>query len=191
MGSIEVLNEPIARQSSLITNYYPAAYKAVRAAEAALGVSSANQLHVQFMSKNWNAGNPQANLGSTQSVWFDNHRYLKYDSAVAATQASYLSTSCNDNVGASGEANLVIGEWSLSIANSAQFDSSFEIASGNNNGFYKKWFAAQVMAYEKQAGWIFWSWKSEINDWRWSYLDAVNAGIIPTNLGSVYNIGAC
>ena len=47
------------------------------------------------------------------------------------------------------------------------------------------------MAYEKQEGWIFWAWKAELGDYRWSYSEAVEAGIIPKNPSQAYNEGAC
>ena len=34
-------------------------------------------------------------------------------------------------------------------------------------------------------------WKSELGDYRWSYRDAVAAGVIPTDLDSVYDLGVC
>jgi hypothetical protein len=169
----------------MISEYYPKAYAAIRAAEASISVSSANKLHVQFMSKTWGSGTPETDLDST---WFDNHRYIKYTST-AANQAAYLKTSCHDDVSASGETDLVIGEWSLSPA--SQDSADFQIKDKTNNGFYQNWFKAQAMAYEKQRGWIFWSWKAEIGDFRWSYKDAVNAGIIPQNLDMIYSGGAC
>ena len=105
----------------------------------------------------WGAGNPTASLPSNPHfLAFDNHRYLKYDSSVAATQSSYLSTSCSDNVASDGETPLIVGEWSISPATSAQSNSQFEISDSNNKAFYTKWWAAQVMTYEKQFGWIFW-----------------------------------
>lgn len=47
------------------------------------------------------------------------------------------------------------------------------------------------MAYEKQLGWIFWTWKSQLRDLRWSYQEAVAAGVIPKDLDGVYNLGVC
>lgn len=53
--------------------------------------------------------------------------------------------------------------------------------------FYADWFAAQINAYEADTlGWIFWTWKSQLGDYRWSYQDAVAAGVIPTNLNDAY-----
>lgn len=191
VGTLQVLNEPTSGHATLISEFYPKAYAAIRAAESAISVPSANQLHIQFMSKTWNAGDPSTNLPSTaSSVWFDNHRYIKYDSSVAPSQAAYLKASCNDNVSASGETDLVIGEWSLSTAD--EQSAVFQTTTGTgNDGFYQKWFKAQAVAYEKQAGWIFWSWKAELGDWRWSFRDAVLAGIIPRNLDMVYEGFVC
>lgn len=190
VGTLQVLNEPSKGHASMISEFYPKAYAAVRAAESAISISSANQLHVQFMSKTWGSGDPSANLPSGfTNVWFDNHRYLKYAPNIAGNQAAYLKASCHDDLSASGETSLVIGEWSLSTAD--QDSAAFQIKDSSNNGFYQKWFKAQTIAYEKQAGWIFWSWKAEIGDWRWSFRDAVNAGIIPKNLDMIYSGGAC
>lgn len=191
VGTLQVLNEPTSGHPTLISEFYPKAYTAIRAAESAISVSPANQLHIQFMSKTWNAGDPSTNLPSNaSSVWFDNHRYIKYDSSVSPTQDAYLKASCNDDVSASGETDLVIGEWSLSTAD--EQSAVFQNTEGTGNyGFYQKWFKAQAVAYEKQAGWIFWSWKAELGDWRWSFRDAVLAGIIPRDLDGIYEGGVC
>ena len=64
---------------------------------------------------------------------------------------------------------------SVSINSAHQFDSEFWPIS-NNLQFYQNWFAAQVQVYERQDGWIFWSWKtSGLNDPRWDYQMAVEA----------------
>ncbi len=39
-------------------------------------------------------------------------------------------------------------------------------------------------------GWIFWAWKSQLGDYRWTYQDAVAAGVIPGNIVNV-NQAAC
>ncbi|XXG95287.1 hypothetical protein Hte_001548 [Hypoxylon texense] len=43
---------------------------------------------------------------------------------------------------------------------------------------------AQMVAYEKAAGWIFWAWKTESAP-EWSFKDLANAGIIPQPLSSM------
>lgn len=190
VGAIEVLNEPAQNGGSptLISSYYPAAMAAIRGAEAALGIVPTSQLHVQMMDKRWGAGDPVANLANSLfNAAYDNHRYLKWDPSVAPNKQAYLKESCHDDLG--GNWPLVVGEWSLSPADSAQDSPEFD--KDANKDWYKKWWAAQVMAYEKQDGWVFWSWKTNLGDYRWDYQAAVGAGVIPKDPGQAYNIGAC
>lgn len=193
VGTLQVLNEPSSGHPTLISEFYPKAYAAIRAAESAISVPPANQLHVQFMSKGWGSGDPSANLpAGASSVWFDNHRYIKFDGSVARTQDAYLNASCSDHLSIPGETSLVIGEWSISVADDVENTPAWQVKDSTANyEFYKKWFKAQTRAYEKQAGWIFWSWKAELGDWRWSFRDAVMAGIIPKNLDEIYAGDAC
>lgn len=142
-----------------------------------------------MMNNLWGSGDPTQYLTQNYFAAYDDHRYLKYASGITQTQAGYLSASCNDNRG--GNWPTIVGEFSLSINDNYQFTSAFwPIAS--NLAFYQNWFNAQVRAYEKQDGWIFWSWKtSGLNDPRWDYQMAVAANIIPKNLSSIYNTNPC
>lgn len=84
-----------------------------------------------------------------------------------ATQQDYLQTSCSDNRSNPG-APTVVGEWSISPSD--EEGEQFVISNPDNVEFYKKWAAAQMLAYEEQAGWVFWSWKTELRpDFRWDY----------------------
>jgi len=52
VGMLEVLNEPARNaqlDATLISEYYPTAWSRIRAAEASLGVSSDDRLHIQIM----------------------------------------------------------------------------------------------------------------------------------------------
>lgn len=191
VGMLELVNEPISGQSSLISQYYPTAFSKIRAAEQSLGVTANNYLHIQMMDQSWGAGDPKAYLTDQYFAAYDNHRYLKWDTSVPVTYDGYISTSCNDNVASDGDTPVIVGEWSISVSDAVESSSAWEPWSGNNNAFYKKWWAAQVIAYEKQAGWIFWSWKAELGDYRWSYKDAVAAGVIPTDPNQAYKMGVC
>jgi glucan endo-1,6-beta-glucosidase len=57
VGTIQVLNEPLSWQpsitASMISQYYPQAYKAIRDAESACSVAPVNRVHIQFMNSNW------------------------------------------------------------------------------------------------------------------------------------------
>ncbi|KAF9696466.1 hypothetical protein EKO04_005538 [Ascochyta lentis] len=178
---LEVLNEPEHNHDSLITDYYPKAYSTIRDVERDLKIPNSKRLTVQMMDSTWGAGNPRQNLPKDASgLAFDNHRYLTY-SSTPATKADYLKASCADAF-ASQDNNkpLVIGEWSLAIKQDSEWSDEFSPIKQENHDWYRQWWAAQVQAYEKQKGWVMWSWKTELGgDWRWSYSAAVEAGIIP------------
>ena len=86
---------------------------------------------------------------------------------------------------------MIVGEWSISPATAQEWSAEFNPNAADAKAWYTKWWAAQVRAYEKQDGWTFWSWKSDLGDWRWSYSAAVEAGVIPRDPGQAYNIGGC
>jgi hypothetical protein len=138
----------------------------------------------------WGSGNPTTHLPSTNFVAFDDHRYIKWDTSVTVSQSAYMKESCNDNRQATGESPTIVGEFSISVPDSVQDTSGW--STSTQQSFYKNWFAAQIMSYETYTyGWVFWTWKAQLGDYRWSYKDAVAAGVIPTDLDTVYDLGAC
>ena len=119
-----------------------------------------------FQNQDWGSGSPSQYLSDQYFAAYDDHRYIKWAyPPVAENPAAYLSTSCNDDRG--GNTPTIVGEWSLSVADDVQWSAEFDPTA--NVAWYKQWWAAQVMAYEKQEGWIFWSWKTELGDYRWGY----------------------
>ena len=109
--------------------------------------------------------------------------YLKLDDTVQVEQTSYISNSCGSNRSSDRESPTIVGEFSLSPPDNVENTGSWTTS---NSGFYMEWFAAQVSGYEKYTnGWIFWTWKTQLGDYRWSYLDAVAAGVIPQNLSTI------
>lgn len=166
---IGIVNEPVQNADTVATmrsTYYPNAYAAIRSAESALSIASNNQLHVQFMNSLWGSGDPDQYLTNNYFASYDDHRYLKWDSSVAVSQSSYISTSCSDNRGVNWP--TVVGEFSLSVPDDVQWTSGWDPST--QQAFYKKWFAAQVTSYETNTlGWVFWTWKSQLGDYRWSY----------------------
>ncbi|QGA15346.1 hypothetical protein EYB26_003003 [Talaromyces marneffei] len=190
VGMLGIVNEPVQDSSQVGTmrsTYYPDAFSRIRAAERALGITANNELHIQMMNNLWGSGDPTEYLTDNYFAAYDDHRYVKWDTSVAVSQDNYISTSCNDNRG--GNTPTIISEWSLSVPDNVQDTAGWDPST--NKDFYAKWFVAQVITYEKQDGWLFWSWKSELGDYRWSYQDAVAAGVIPTDLDSVYGLGVC
>ncbi|MCJ1287085.1 hypothetical protein MMC26_006433 [Xylographa opegraphella] len=182
VGMLEIVNEPLPNES-LISEYYPNALAAIRAVEARYNVPAAKQLNIQMMDARWGAGNPDTALHDLTLTAYDDHRYLKYSSAPPTTQADYLQTSCSDQLG--GNWPLLVGEWSLSPATVNQDDPDLT-NSAANMAFYTHWWSAQVQAYEMQDGWVFWSWKTDLGDYRWDYRLAVRSGVIPSNVQDAY-----
>ncbi|XP_055354489.1 uncharacterized protein LOC129600112 [Paramacrobiotus metropolitanus] len=189
VGTIEIVNEPARGQNSLVHEFYPKAFEVIRNVENSLNIAADKRVHIMTMDKRWGAGDPKAGLTDLWHAAYDNHRYIKYDTSVPPTRQAYLRASCNDDL--SGNWPVVVGEWSISPKISDEWGSEFNPSSPGAAEFYKKWWAAQVMAYEKQNGWVFWSWKTDLNDYRWSYSLAVEKGIIPKDPTEAYRIAAC
>jgi glucan endo-1,6-beta-glucosidase len=179
VGMIEVVNEPTTGHPTLVSEYYPTAYSKIREVEKNLGTDPKDYLSIQFMDKTWGTGDA-SQIENQTFIMYDNHCYLRWNPGVALNHDAYIQASLSENIGSDGDTPVIVGEWSLSPWAAAENSSVFEVKSGNNSDFYSKWFSAQVTAYEKQDGWIFWSWKTELDgDYRWSYKDGVEAGIIP------------
>ncbi|KAL8420042.1 hypothetical protein RB594_002989 [Gaeumannomyces avenae] len=189
VGMIGLVNENVRSNipGSLKTYYYPKAYQAIRDTESSLGITANNYLHIQMMNSLWGPEKPGEFLSSNYFLAYDDHRYLKW-AFPNSSPSDYISISCRDNRAAPGEADTIVGEWSISAPDAKENDGEW---AKSNTDFYKKWFAAQVIAYERHTlGWVFWSWKKE-GDYRWSYQDAVRQGIVPRDLNSVANSGVC
>ena len=139
------------------------------------------------MNSLWGSGNPTEFLSDTTSLAFDDHRYLKYDPSVGLDHDSYIRTSCNDN--RQSETPTIVGEWSLSV--NGDVEGSPDWSPDTQQDFYSKWFAAQIQNYEKGLGWVFWSWKSDLGDYRWSYQDALAAGVIGKDIDAIINQQVC
>ncbi|KAF9888501.1 hypothetical protein FE257_008608 [Aspergillus nanangensis] len=190
VGMIQLVNEPVSnvgQASTMIRSFYPDSFTRIRNAEASLGVSENNYLHIQMMNEKWGSGDPTSSLTDDYFAAYDDHRYVKWDTSVNVNKDNYITSSCNDDRG--GNTPTIVGEWSLSVPDDVQWSSDWDPST--NTDFYAKWFAAQVIAYEKQLGWVFWTWKADLGDYRWSYKDAVDAGVIPKDLDSIYDNSPC
>jgi len=187
VGMIGIVNEPIqdpGTVGTMLSSYYPNAYAAIRNAESAAGISSNNYLHVEPMNGLWGSGDPNQNMPNQYFMAYDDHRYTKYDTSVAVSQSAYISDACHNNRNSDNETPTIVGEFSLSVPDSVQWSSGWDPST--QQSFYSQWFAAQVLNYEQDTnGWIFWTWKSQLGDYRWSYQDAVAAGVIPSNPSNV------
>ncbi|KAH7128089.1 glycoside hydrolase family 5 protein [Dactylonectria estremocensis] len=186
VGTIEVLNEPVSRHDgggrypapgqdpSMIQTFYPGALKAVRDTESALGIGSDKKLHVQFMSSKWDSGDPRSNsaVAGDSFTAFDDHNYIGFALSNTGDQNALMHSACTDSRVVSGQDFTFTGEWSMTSG-----------VDWNNAAFFTKWFTAQQQLYEKpgMAGWVFWTWKTELNDPRWTYSYATYLKYIPTD----------
>ncbi|KAL9471862.1 hypothetical protein ACSS6W_009803 [Trichoderma asperelloides] len=198
VGMLEVLNEPVHsgdfpdQAADMVNTYYPLAWNRIRDTESKLGVSDDKRLHIQFMASAWGSGDPTSALPSTDFAAFDDHRYLKWDTSITATKDGYLNAACSDK----RADNVIVGEWSISVADNVQDNDELGIKNRSDQAdWYQKYWAAQVLAFEKSAGWVFWTWKCNwitgYDDWRWCYQSAVAAGAIPKDAGSAASINPC
>jgi aryl-phospho-beta-D-glucosidase BglC (GH1 family) len=188
VGMIEVLNEPVSKHDGgnrypapgqdpgLIQKYYPGALKAVRDTENRLNVPNDKKLHVQFMSSKWDSGNPRsvsavANDGLTA---FDDHNYIGFalQGDKRGDAYSLMHSACTDHRTVSGQDFTFTGEWSMT----SNYD-------WKDKEFFNKFFTAQQQLYEEpgMAGWVYWTWKTETDDPRWTYSYATYLGYIPTD----------
>ncbi|KAI0899156.1 glycoside hydrolase family 5 protein [Annulohypoxylon nitens] len=199
VGTLEVINEPVhsgdypSQAADMVANYYPNAWTRIRNAEKKLNVAADKQLNIQMMDKSWGSGDPKSHLPSTTNALYDDHKYYKWDTSVQTTKDGYISAACKDNRGGS---DVIVGEWSLSVADSVQSNSEFQIKDRPDQiDWYKKYWAAQVTTFEKSGGWVFWAWKCNwiggMDEWRWCYKSAVAAGAIPKDAGSAASLNPC
>ncbi|KAN0070042.1 Glycoside hydrolase superfamily [Elaphomyces granulatus] len=191
VGMLEVVNEPENSPDdadSVRSNYYPQAFTRIRAVEQQLGLNKSRYLHIQMMDQRWGSGDPNQYLTDTYFAAYDSHTYLKF-SNTPVDQNTYITTSCNDD--RSGSTPTIVGEFSMAVPDAEDWTPQWDPNSSSNKEFYQRWFAALITEYEKQVGWIFWTWKNDLGDLRWEYDAAVQAGIIPKDLQSVYNMNVC
>lgn len=204
VGVLEVMNEPVhasdfpEQAADMVESFYPAAYIRIRAAERALRVPKFQQLKVQYMGTAWGSGDPTSSLpNNATNLLFDDHRYYKWDASVEQSKQGYLDAACSDERGGS---DLIVGEWSLSIND--EYQSSPEFAIGSNEAdldtqklWYQSFWAAQVQAFERSGGWIFWTWKCNWIDgqdeWRWCYQSAIENGVIPKDASAAVSLSPC
>lgn len=196
VGMIEVLNEPVSMHDrnsdgsnrypapgedpSLVQTYYPAALAAVRSAEDKLNIASSQRLHVQFMSQKWLSGNPRSTsaVQNDQMTSYDDHNYIGFALQGTSDQYSLMHSACTDTRVVSGQDFTVTGEWSMTSG-----------VDWHDQGFFKKFFTAQQQLYETpgMSGWMYWTWKTELNDPRWTYSYATSLGYVPTNAADLDN----
>ncbi|KAF4458608.1 SPR1-exo-13-beta-glucanase precursor [Fusarium albosuccineum] len=193
VGMIEVLNEPVSRHDGgnrypapgqdpgLVQKYYPGALKAVRDAESALNVPDNKKLHVQFMSSKWDSGDARTSAAVARDpiTAFDDHNYIGFALGNNnGDQTRLMQSACRDSRVVSGQDFAITGEWSMTSN-----------VDWHDRDFFSKFFTAQQQLYEKPGmdGWVYWTWKTELNDPRWTYSHATALNYIPTDAAGLQN----
>jgi aryl-phospho-beta-D-glucosidase BglC (GH1 family) len=77
----------------------------------------------------------------------------------------------------------VLGNCSPFTGSSSKFSSDYK-------NFMRKFWEAQVVAFEKSQGWIYWTWKTESTD-EWSYQKGLAGGWIPKDPSQRLYPGIC
>ncbi len=190
--SIELVNEPITYTGDISQDYlaqvYSDAMTAVRKAVTGTApVMPVVTMHDGFQSLySWDNYYDDSATYPQQTYIQDTHQYQAWAPLVNLTPDGHLKYACdyaNTLNGINGR-NVVVGEWSLATnCTNCSYDTMTDnIASQNSpywNNFMRRFWEAQVIAYESTlGGWVFWSWKTETRG-DWSYKDAVKQGWIP------------
>ncbi|KAJ2980841.1 hypothetical protein NQ176_g2391 [Zarea fungicola] len=113
----------------------------------------------------------QAEAANDPNTAFDDHNYIGFALGGSSDQAALMKSACTDSRLVSGQNVTITGEWSMTSGVAA-----------SDTAFFTRWFTAQQQLYEKpgMAGWVFWTWKTDLNDPRWTYSVAADQGLIPT-----------
>lgn len=170
--SIEILNEPACwvLGQAYMTTIHKAAYKAIKSTVSSSALTFPtiiiHDCFVQPLS-NWYSTYADTKTWTTGSYAIDTHRYTAFQPIASQLNGDYtkhINFVCGlqpELSAAYAKFPLVVGEWSLGVAcsNCTYKTMAESVASQNNqtqNLFYRQFYEAQVMSYEKAGGWIFW-----------------------------------
>lgn len=188
---IEVLNEPLC--SSLGADYMTYIYQnAASVINGAIATNARSKpqiiLHDCFISPLSSWSPAVSSGGGLQNVAFalDTHRYHVFAPRDNMSLQQHIDLTHADGDEIAQATNtlkrqVITGEFSLALSCTdcptgvSSTTSAADIAKLN-----RQFFETQTTAYERGAGWIFWSWKAE-NNLPWSYKDALSANWIPSN----------
>lgn len=211
VNSIQLLNEPLGGVVNVdtIKQFYYDGWGDLRDSNVAIAFHDAFQGVSGW--NDWGAG-----MGN---LLLDTHHYQIFDnSAVSQDLNSHISRACAfGNEMASTGKPTISGEWTGGITDcakwlngknkGARYDGTFQDSSkvgdctGKSTGSVTglsnddknnvgRFIEAQLDAFEKAAGWIFWTWKTEGAP-EWDMQDLLANGIFPQPLDSRKYPGQC
>lgn len=205
VSAIELLNEPMGPQLDMATirQFYMDGWGNLRDSNVAV------TFHEAFMGVSyWNDFG--AGMGN---LLLDTHHYEIFDNSIVAQSIdTHIQTACDygNQMAATGKWTIS-GEWTGGITDcakwlngknkGARYDGTFNGASkvgdcaGKSTGSVAnlsqddkynigRFIEAQLTAYEKASGWIFWTWKTEGAP-EWDMQDLLANGLFPSPVGDL------
>lgn len=155
VGAIGLINEPLRKFDAdtqwMVERYYTSAVDRINGKEKELGVSDNQKLSIVVMDKLWGSGPPAGDYVHSP-LFFDDHNYQEdpVRNDYNNDQDGALRYTCEGSrVGDNNETPKFVGEWSMKL----------NISQHQNEDFFREYFSAQQMQYEKTRGWVFWSWR--------------------------------
>ena len=210
--SIAIINEPKGNPLPLkgIADFYTAGIKAVRAKIPGITIVVSDAF--QDFSTVWNG-----QFNDQKSVMVDTHQYQVFDSGqLAQSPSQHVKSACALGpklAAASADKPVIVGEWTGALTDcakwlngygkGARYDGTLEGGEGTSGGGKKvgdckgndtantrAFVEAQLDAYEKGAGWVFWTWKTE-GAAEWSLQDLIANKMFPQPLSDRQHKGQC
>lgn len=203
---IELLNEPLGPilDMNKLKQFYTSGYSQLR--EIA-GPAQACIIHDAFMTLGYWNDILTVKDGAWSTV-VDHHHYQVFSAReLSRSVDEHIDVVCKQGVNATEEYHWnVVGEWTAAmtdcarwlngIGHGARYSGDYDDAPyiGSCTPFLdygtwpdeyrtgvRKYIEAQMDAYEKGAGWIFWTWKTE-NAIEWDFSRLLAAGFVPLPL---------
>ena len=188
---IQIVNEPVTYTSSLSQSYIAGLYnQATVAIRGAVTSAALNMptivMHDGFQSlASWSTTYSNSTIYPSGSYIQDTHQYQAWAPLNQYTTDQHVAYACKyaNTLAGITTRKVIVGEWSLATnCTNCSFASMADNINSQNspawNQFMRRFWEAQVIAYETNGGWVFWSWKT-FSRGDWSYKDAVAQGWIP------------
>jgi glucan 1,3-beta-glucosidase len=216
--AIELLNEPLGSSLDLdgVRRFYELGYAAVGGGRAvAVTIHDAFQDCVD----GWNGFMGAQSAYSSVMLDHHDYQVFS-DAELNRTLAQHVATACDvgRRVGQTDKW-LVVAEWSAAMTDCAQwlnglgrgarYDGSLPGPGAERHGdcarkyqgtvaglsadektATRRYVEAQLDAFERHTGWIFWAWKAEQAP-EWNFRDLLAAGLVPQPLSSRQYPGQC
>jgi len=204
VSAIQLLNEPLgpSLDMNVVRQFYMDGWGNLKNSEVAITFHDAFQGVTSW--GNWGAG--------MWNLLLDTHHYEIFDNGMVSQDLNgHIKQACDfGNQMASTGKNTIAGEWTGGLTDcakwlngkdkGARYDGTLSgsskvgdcagkytgsVAALSNDDKYNigRFIEAQLDAYEKAAGWIFWTWKTEGAP-EWDMQDLLANGIFPQPLTS-------